>query len=114
MKLLLLIITCLYLTACAGKGIEFSLETNNKNCGTKTVEFATDYQVGGLRIERTIEGGGTEGKDKSEGCGGGYTISLDEGTTKDAQTDLMMEMLRMLRMVLIPGAAVPTVPSDEG
>jgi len=102
----------LVLGGCAGKGIEFRLDIDSDTCGTKKVVFSTDYQVKGLSIERTIEGGGTGGNGGSEGCGGGYTIILDEGTTKDAQTGMMLEMFRMI-MTLIPGAEIPVPLLDE-
>jgi hypothetical protein len=80
---------------CAGQGVKLDVETANDKCGTKKVKFSTDYQVEQLEIGRTIEGGGTDG-DGSEGCGGGYTVTLGKGTTKDAETGLILEMFRMV------------------
>lgn len=85
----------LVLAGCAGQGVKLDVETQNDKCGTKNVSFSTDYQVEQLEIGRTIEGGGTDGAG-SEGCGGGYTVTLGKGTTKDAQTEFMIEMFRSI------------------
>ena len=60
-----------------------------------------------MEIGRTIEGGGTD-SGGSEGCGGGYTVTLGKGTTKDAETGLMLEMMRM--MMGLMGAPTDTAP----
>lgn len=84
---------------CSGQGVKLDVETSNDKCGTKNVKFSTDYQVKQLEIGRTIEGGGTDGGG-SEGCGGGYTVTLGEGTTKDAEMGFMVEMMRMMMGVV--------------
>ena len=78
------------LSGCAGQGVKLNVETENTKCGTKNVQFSTDYQVEQLAIGRTIEGGGDD-----EGCGGGYTVTLGKGTTKDAEYGALVEMMRM-------------------
>ena len=110
MKAGLIILVAMFLVGCAGKGIEFKLETENSKCGMKNIDFSTDYQVKGLEITRGIEGGGEQAG--GEGCGGSYKVTLDEGTTKDAQMGVMLEMFRML-MTLVPGAQVPAPPPDS-
>jgi len=98
----------LLLGGCAGQGVKLDVETVSPQCGTKNVKFSTDYQVEQLEIGRTIEGGGTDDSG-SEGCGGGYTVTLGKGTTKDAETGLMLEMLRMVMGVAgYPTGAQPT------
>jgi len=104
-----LLIACLLflLTGCAGQGVKLNVETENEKCGTKNVKFSTDYQVEQLEIGRTIEGGGTDAAG-SEGCGGGYTVTLGKGTTKDAETGVMIEMMKTIRALM--GVVVPGVP----
>jgi len=111
-----LLIACLLLltVGCAGQGVKLNVETDSPTCGTKNVEFSTDYQVEELKIGRTIEGGGTD-SEGSEGCGGGYTVTLGKGTTKDAQTGVMVEMMKTIRALMgavIPGVA-PVVPAGD-
>lgn len=94
----IVILFCAFLlvtAGCAGKGVRLDVETENSKCGTKNVKFTTDYQVEQLEIGRTIEGGGTDGAG-SEGCGGGYTVSLGKGTTKDAEMGLILELVKMV------------------
>jgi hypothetical protein len=64
------------------------------------VTFKTDYQVEELTIGRDIEGGG-----EGEGCGGGYTVQLGKGTTKDAEMSVIVELLRMIQ-AMVPGMPV--------
>jgi hypothetical protein len=93
-------------TGCAGQGVKLDVETSGTPCGTKVVKFSTDYQVENLEIGRTIEGGG-ENAQGGEGCGGGYTVSLGKGTTKDAEMGLILEMFKMVMSVAVPGYAAP-------
>lgn len=95
------------LSGCAGQGVKLNVETLNTPCGDKTVEFSTDYQVKDLKIGRTIEGGGEGSAGDDEGCGGGYTVELGEGTTKDAQTELIVMMFdRLMTMAGFPAGGV--------
>ena len=87
----LLIVLVVMLTGCAGQGLKLDLQTANSPCGSKDIQFSTDYQVESLEIGRTIEGGGTD-----EGCGGGYVIKLGKATTKDAETQLILELIKMV------------------
>jgi len=88
---LLLWVLMFLLTGCAGQGMRMEVETENSPCGKKKVSFSTDYQVEDLQMGRTIEGGGD-----GEGCGGGYIITLGKATTKDAETNLIMELVKMI------------------
>jgi hypothetical protein len=105
----------LLLGGCAGKGVQLDVETSNSKCGTKNVKFSTDYQVEQLEIGRTIEGGG-EDAGGSEGCGGGYTVKLGKGTTKDAEFGVISELVKaLLGAYGIPGlsagvAGTPVAP----
>ena len=85
----------LVLGGCAGQGVKLDVETSGTPCGTKKVKFSTDYQVEQLEIGRTIEGGGTDSAG-SEGCGGGYTVTLGKGTTKDAEFGVISELVKAL------------------
>lgn len=91
------------ITGCSGQGVKLDVETQNDKCGTKNVSFSTDYQVEQLEIGRTIEGGGENISGTAEGCGGGYTVTLGKGTTKDAEIGIIVELLRMLQ-TMVPGA----------
>ncbi len=84
---------------CSGQGVKLDVETSNTPCGDKRVKFSTDYQVEELEIGREIAGA-----DAGGGCGGGYTVSLGKGTTKDSEMSVILELLRMIQS-MIPGAA---------
>jgi len=100
MKPLFIATLIVLLAGCAGQGVKLDVETANDKCGMKKVKFSTDYQVEELKIGRTIEGGGEGPVGGSEGCGGGYTVSLGKGTTKDAELGVIVELLRMLQGML--------------
>ena len=89
------LVAMVVLSGCAGQGVKLDVETTNDKCGTKIIKFSTDYQVEQLEIGRTIEGGGTD-SGGSEGCGGGYTVSLGKGTTKDAEFGIISELVQAL------------------
>jgi hypothetical protein len=61
--------------------------------------------VENLEIGRTIEGGGEASTGGGEGCGGGYTVSLGKGTTKDAE---MGNILVMFKVVAAAAVLLPT------
>jgi len=107
----------LILAGCAGQGVKLDVETSGTPCGTKKVKFSTDYQVEELEIGRTIEGGGSDSTG-AEGCGGGYTVSLGKGTTKDAEFEIIGELVKgLLGAYGIPvgGAPAPVaVPAAPG
>ena len=114
--IVVLFMAVLLVTAgCAGQGVKLDVETSSPTCGSKHVTFSTDYQVEQLEIGRTIEGGGT-GENSTEGCGGGYTVSLGKGTTKDAEMGLILEMFKMVAgMAGIPtGAISPPAANRAG
>ena len=107
-----LLVLLVLLAGCAGQGVKLNVETSGTPCGTKKVQFSTDYQVEQLEIGRTIEGGGEDGGG-SEGCGGGYTVTLGKGTTKDTEVGLILEMFKMVMSVAgfpVAGAGAPTTP----
>jgi hypothetical protein len=97
------------LGGCAGEGLKINVETSGEGVNaTKSVQVNTDYQVeNGFTMERD---------------GDGYKIELGSATTKDAETGVMIELLRMvqgLMAVTVPGfnggqAAAPAlVPPDN-
>ena len=106
---LIFIMTFVFLCGCAGQGVKLDVTTSNTPCGSKHVKFSTDYQVEQLEIGRSIEGGGSD-----EGCGGGYTVKLGKGTTKDAEMGVIVELLRMIA-TMIPAIPTPApVPVTDG
>ena len=107
MKRLLIILFSILISSCAGQGVKLDVETANDKCGMKKVKFSTDYQVEELVIGRTVEGGGEGPAGGSEGCGGGYTVSLGKGTTKDAELGVITELLKMVQAML------PHVPAPD-
>ena len=112
---LVALVALVLLAGCAGQGVKLDVETSGTPCGTKKVQFSTDYQVEQLEIGRTIEGGGSD-NGGSEGCGGGYTVTLGKGTTKDAEFGIISELVKaLLGAYGIPGlsagvAGTPVVP----
>jgi hypothetical protein len=96
MKTSMVILIAIFMSGCAGQGMKLEVETENSPCGNKKVSFSTDYQVEDLQMGRTIEGGGESDTGTQEGCGGGYVISLGKATTKDADSALILELIRML------------------
>ena len=97
------------INGCAGEGVRLDLEVESTTCGNKTVTFSTDYQVEDLKITRDIDGGGDD-----NGCGGGYTIELGKGTTKDTETSFMIVMFRMTQQMLLQQMlGIGTLPPDD-
>ncbi len=101
---ILFLTALVFLSGCSGQGVRLDVETTDTPCGDKKVTFSTDYQVEELEIGREIAGG-----DEGGGCGGGYTVSLGKGTTKDAEVGMMLEMLRMI-LTMVPGLTPPDAP----
>ena len=95
MRVLMMVLMMVLMAGCAGQGLKLDLKTANTPCGSKDIQFSTDYQVESLEIGRVIEGGG-EDETGSEGCGGGYVIKLGKATTKDAETQLILELIKMV------------------
>jgi uncharacterized lipoprotein YehR (DUF1307 family) len=94
MKILLIVlVSIIALSGCAGKG----LKVDYVDLEGKDVSISTDYQIeNGFKMERNPDG---------------YVIELGSATTKDAEFGLIAAMMQMMMQMMAAGY-VPPVPSE--
>ena len=103
----------LTLHGCTSPGVKMTVKIDNPKCGLKEIDFSTGYNIKNLYVTRGIEGGGTSGENIDEGCGGFYTIKMDEATPNENKA--MWEFLTASQnnlinaLSLVPGSGISAV-----